>query len=78
VAGSGTRLGDAWRWSDGEEDAVDTVTVGLGERKVGSVVGVKLKGGEGGCARVEAHFCVSKGALVRGEGKELKGRLATD
>jgi hypothetical protein len=52
--------------------------VGLRDRKVGSVIGLKLKMGEGGCARLEAHFWVSKGALVRGDGKEVRGRLATD
>lgn len=52
--------------------------VGLGDGKEGSVIGLKLEVGEGGCARREAHFWVSKGALVRGEEKEGRGRLATD
>jgi hypothetical protein len=77
AAESGTRWEDAWGWDvEEEEDAVDTV--GLRDRKVGSVIGFKLKVGEGGCARLEAHFWVSKGALVRGDGKEVRGRLATD
>jgi hypothetical protein len=73
VAESGTRWEDAWSWGVGDGDAVDAV--GL---KVGSVIGLKLKVGEGGCARLEAHFWVSKGALVRGDEKEVRGRLATD
>ncbi len=76
AAESGTRWEDAWNWDVGEEeDAVDAV--GLRDRKVESVIGLKLKLGEG-CARLEAHFWVSKGALVRGDGKEVRGRLATD
>ena len=39
---------------------------------------LKLEVGEGGCARREAHFWVSKGALMRGGEKEERGRLATD
>lgn len=75
MAESGTRLEDAWSWGV-EEDALDAV--GLGDRNVGSVIGLKLKVGEGGCARLEAHFWVSKGAFARGDGKEVRGRLATD
>lgn len=68
---SGTRWEDACSsWGVEEEDAVDAV-----ER---SVIGIKLKVGEGGCARLEAHFCASNGALVKGDGKVLRGRLATD
>jgi hypothetical protein len=67
-------LEDAWSWGvDEEEDAV-----GLRDTNVGSVIGLKLKVGEGGCARLEAHFWVSRGAFVRGDGKEERGRLATD
>ena len=65
MAESGTRWVNAWSWGVGEDDAVDAG--GLGDRKVGSVLGLKEKVGEGGCARLEAHFCVSKGALARGE-----------
>jgi hypothetical protein len=72
-SGAGTRWEDAWSEEVGEEDAV----VGLTDRKVGSVIGPKLKAGDG-CARLEAHFWVSRGALVRGDGKEVRGRLATD
>ena len=76
AAESGTRWveEDAWSWDVGEEeDAADAV--GLGDRKVGSVIGVKLKVGEGGCARLEAHFWVSKGALARGDGKGGEGEI---
>lgn len=52
--------------------------VGLGDGKEGSVIGFKLEVGEGGCARREAHFWVSKVALVRGEDKDERGRLTTD
>jgi hypothetical protein len=78
VAESGTRWEDAWRWGVGEVLDAVVDAVGLMEIKAGSVIGLKLKVGEGGCARLEAHFCVSKGALARGDEKELRGRLATD
>jgi hypothetical protein len=79
AAESGTRWEDApwsWQWGVGEEDAG---ALGLRDGKVGSVaIGLKLKVGEEGCARLEAHFWVSRGAFVRGVEKEVMGRLATD
>lgn len=42
------------------------------------MIELKLKVGEGGCTQLEAQFWVGKGALVRGNGKEVKGRLATN
>jgi len=50
----------------------------LGDGREGSMIRLKLEVGEGGCALREAHFWVGKGALVRGEEKEGRGRLATD
>lgn len=80
AAESGTRWEDpAWSRDVVEEDSDAADAVGLRDTKVGSVIGLRLKvGDEGGRARLEAHFWVSRGALVSGDGKEVRGRLATD